>query len=193
MRRLPGIDRTAGRLRLRPLELGDEEEFTRVVLSSREAWAPWLPASHRALTMAERFKRELDRAERGLSAGTHLRLAAFLEGGELVGFFALNEVVRGVFDSAHASWQVAAGRMGEGIGTDGVRGLLTIAFDEEPEGIGLHRVQANIMPRNGPSLRVAEKVGFRREGLAERYLRIAGAWEDHVMLALTREEWPAGD
>ena len=192
MRRLPRIDRTAGRLRLRTLEPTDEDEFARVVLSSREAWAPWLPAAHGALTMAERFRREVDRAERGIVAGTHLRLAAFLDA-ELVGFFALNEVVRGVFDCAYASWQVAAGRMGEGIGTDGVRGLLAIAFDDEPDGMGLHRVQANIMPRNAPSLRVAEKIGFRREGLAERYLRIAGTWEDHVMLALTREEWPAGN
>jgi [ribosomal protein S5]-alanine N-acetyltransferase len=193
MRRLPRIQRTAGRLRLRPLEATDEAEFARVVLSSREAWAPWLPAAHDAVTMAERFRREMDRAERGMAGGTHLRLAAFLEKGELVGFFALNEVVRGVFDCAYASWQVAAGRMNEGIGTDGVRGLLAIAFDEEPDGIGLHRVQANIMPRNGPSLRVAEKIGFRREGLAQRYLRIAGVWEDHAMLALTREEWPSSD
>jgi len=32
-------------------------------------------------------------------------------------------------------------------------------------------------------------VGFRREGIAARYLRIAGRWEDHVMHAVTREEW----
>jgi [ribosomal protein S5]-alanine N-acetyltransferase len=190
MRRLPRIDRSHGRLRLRPLEPEDREEFTRVVLSSREAWAPWLPAAHRAQTMDERFRRELDRAERGVSAGSHLRLAAFLAEGELVGFFALNEIVRGVFECAYASWQVAAGRMGQGVGTEGVRALLDVAFEPEPDGLGLHRVQANIMPRNAASLRVAEKVGFRREGLAPRYLKIAGQWEDHVMLALTSEEWP---
>ena len=45
------------------------------------------------------------------------------------------------------------------------------------------------MPRNAPSLRVLAKLGFRREGRAERYLQIAGAWEDHEIFALTREEW----
>jgi ribosomal-protein-alanine N-acetyltransferase len=45
------------------------------------------------------------------------------------------------------------------------------------------------MPANAASLRIAEKAGFRREGLASAYLKIAGAWEDHVMLATTREEW----
>ena len=36
-----------------------------------------------------------------------------------------------------------------------------------------------------------EKLGIRREGLAERYMQIAGGWEDHVLFALTREEWDA--
>jgi ribosomal-protein-alanine N-acetyltransferase len=47
------------------------------------------------------------------------------------------------------------------------------------------------MPRNVASLRVMEKLGVRREGLAPRYLRIAGAWEDHVIFAITAEDWAA--
>ena len=44
------------------------------------------------------------------------------------------------------------------------------------------------MPRNAASIRVVEKNGFRREGLAERYLLIGRRWEDHVIYALTRED-----
>jgi ribosomal-protein-alanine N-acetyltransferase len=36
---------------------------------------------------------------------------------------------------------------------------------------------------------VLEKLGFREEGLALRYLRINGVWEDHRIFAVTREEW----
>jgi [ribosomal protein S5]-alanine N-acetyltransferase len=50
-------------------------------------------------------------------------------------------------------------------------------------------VQAAVMPRNAGSLRVLEKAGYRKEGLAERYLCIAGSWEDHVLFAVTSEEW----
>ncbi len=53
----------------------------------------------------------------------------------------------------------------------------------------LHRVQAAIMPHNVASIRVVEKNGFRPEGLAERYLEIDGRWEDHLIYALTREDW----
>jgi ribosomal-protein-alanine N-acetyltransferase len=46
------------------------------------------------------------------------------------------------------------------------------------------------MPRNTASIRVLEKAGFREEGLALRYLKIAGVWEDHTLFAVTLEEWP---
>jgi ribosomal-protein-alanine N-acetyltransferase len=54
--------------------------------------------------------------------------------------------------------------------------------------LGLHRVEIDIRPENAASLRVVEKLGFRREGLKERYIHIDGAWRDHVIFALTREE-----
>ena len=180
--------RSTDRLLLRPLRASDEAEYVRLAEVSREAWAPWTPAIEAGVTSHQLFGRELKRAAGGAKAGTHLRLAAFDGEGVLVGQFALNEIVRGVFQSAYASWQVSADREGLGYGTEGVRALLDIAFDDSPAGLGLHRVQANIMPSNAASLRIAEKVGFRREGLALRYLRIAGRWEDHIMFARTRDE-----
>jgi ribosomal-protein-alanine N-acetyltransferase len=176
-------------MRLRPLEQTDRDEFARVLAVSRAAWAPWMPAAPAGSTEGDVFEQELERAGLGLASGTHLRLAGFLSDGRLAGLFSLNEIVRGPFESAHAGWSVSADLMGRGLGTEGVRALLDIALAEPPDGLGLHRVQANIIPRNAASLRIAEKVGLRREGLGLRYLRIAGTWEDHVMLAVTREEW----
>jgi ribosomal-protein-alanine N-acetyltransferase len=59
------------------------------------------------------------------------------------------------------------------------------AFDQ----LRLHRVQVSIVPRNIASRRVMEKLKFRDEGIAERYLEINGVWEDHVRYAMTFEEW----
>lgn len=193
MKPLPDIVRETERLTLRSLRAGDEGEFGRMMLESAQAWAPWTPAPSPGLTAQDLFRRELERSVRGVRAGSHLRLGAFDAEHRLVGLFALNEIVGGVFQSTYASWQVRAGRMRSGFGTEAVRALMAIAFEAPPDGLGLHRVQANIMPANTASIRIAEKIGFRREGLAERYLRIAGAWEDHVMFALTREEWPPSD
>ena len=58
--------------------------------------------------------------------------------------------------------------------------------------LGLHRAEANVMPRNAASLRAAEKAGYRPEGLARRYLNINGVWEDHIhMVKLNEEEFHA--
>ena len=43
-------------------------------------------------------------------------------------------------------------------------------------------------PENAASRRVLAKVGFREEGLLQRYLDVDGAWRDHLLVAITVEE-----
>jgi [ribosomal protein S5]-alanine N-acetyltransferase len=56
----------------------------------------------------------------------------------------------------------------------------------------LHRIEATVRPENVASLRVLSKLGFRDEGLLQRYLEVDGAWRDHRLLAMTRDEIGAG-
>jgi hypothetical protein len=69
--------------------------------------------------------------------------------------------------------------------SEAVDAMLGFAFGR----LGLHRLQAAVMPTNHASRSILQKRGFREEGYAERYLRIAGKWEDHVLYGLTLEEW----
>ena len=50
--------------------------------------------------------------------------------------------------------------------------------------MGLHRIEANIIPHNVPSLRLAGKLGYYHEGLALKYLKINGRWEDHIHMVV---------
>ena len=34
-----------------------------------------------------------------------------------------------------------------------------------------------------------DKLAIRNEGIALRYVEIAGVWEDHIRFAITAEEW----
>jgi ribosomal-protein-alanine N-acetyltransferase len=176
------------RLLLRTWRPEDRDEFVRLSRVSAEFWRPWMPAVAPTDSLDVQFDRSLAVCERGLASGTHLRLVGELEGGRLAGFFSLGEIVWGVFRSAYAGWRVGADVAGQGLATEAVTGILDLAFAPRPHGLGLHRVQANVIPTNAPSLRVAEKCAFRREGLALRYLKIAGTWQDHVMFAKTVEE-----
>src|ERR1700709_777952 len=67
----------------------------------------------------------------------------------------------------------------------GVRARLPSLFGE----LNLHRVEAACIPSNAPSIRVLQKCGFSREGLARRYLCINGVWQDHLLFGLLHEDF----
>lgn len=67
--------------------------------------------------------------------------------------------------------------------TEAVNECVRIGFEE----IGLHRIEANIMPKNKASLGVVRKCGFREEGLSRKYLKINGIWEDHIHMVKLHE------
>ena len=90
--------------------------------------------------------------------------------------------------SAHIGYWVDERVAGRGI----IPTALALAVDHCFQAVGLHRVEVNIRPENGPSRRVAEKLGFREEGLRRAYLHIDGGWRDHIAYALTAPEVPEG-
>ena len=69
---------------------------------------------------------------------------------------------------------------------------VALTIDECFSGLGLHRIEIAIRPDNQASLRVVDKLGFRQEGRAARYLHINGRWHDHLLYALTTEDAPEG-
>lgn len=176
------------RLSLTILAAADRDDFVRAWAESAAHFAPWTPALPPGWTWADLFAGQLERARTGLADGTQYRFVARDRAGALVGFFALSEVVRGAFWNAYASWSVVLPHLRRGYATEGARALLDFAFAPAPEGLGLHRVQANVIPENVASVGVVEKLGFREEGLARGYLRIAGRWQDHRMFAKLAEE-----
>lgn len=129
----------------------------------------YTPAAQRALLDDDLGAWREDRGYR-----LYVRLPA--EKNLLIGSVALNNVVRGSFLSAHLGIRLDGERGGRGYATRATRLVVDWAFGE----MGLHRVEANMMPRNRRSLRVLEKCGFACEGRSPRYLRINDVWEDHV-------------
>mgnify|MGYP001202157907 CR=1 FL=1 len=171
-----------------PLE-SDRTEFIRAMTASATHLDPTSPLRDPAESHDAWFDRTLEKSRREWQQGTGVRLLGFLiETGCLAGTFSLNNIVRGVFQNADAGWSVMADCLRRGLATEGISALLGLAFRPEPLGLGLHRVQANIMPHNAASLGVARKCGFREEGRALRMVQIAGRWQDHIMFAKLADE-----
>jgi RimJ/RimL family protein N-acetyltransferase len=84
-------------------------------------------------------------------------------------------------------WVVDPSFQGRGIATEAARALLDHAFGP----LDLHRVSADCDPRNEPSLRVAGKLGMRREAHFVENAWIKGEWTDSVIFAVLSREWAA--
>jgi ribosomal-protein-alanine N-acetyltransferase len=171
---------------IRDLRPADADEMLELRLRNREFFTPFEPA-----LPPEHFTRtaQLDAIVHGNRAWDDDREYTFgiaLPSGALVGRIRLSVVVRGPWQNANVGYYVSRESNGRGICTEAVRLTAAFAFGR----LGLHRVQAAVMPRNTPSIRVLEKSGFRREGLAPHYLRINGVWEDHAIFARTAEDAP---
>ena len=95
---------------------------------------------------------------------------------EIIGTAALNQIVRGAFQSCFLGYQLDSGYLRQGYMTEAINRIVQFAF----ETLALHRIESNILPRNLPSRGVAEKCHFEAEGISPKYLQINGIWEDHI-------------
>jgi RimJ/RimL family protein N-acetyltransferase len=76
---------------------------------------------------------------------------------------------------------------GHGYATEAAHALLHLAFD----GLGLHRVMAKVDARNDASLRLADRLGMRREAYLVANEWFKGEWTDEIDFALLEHEWVA--
>jgi ribosomal-protein-alanine N-acetyltransferase len=145
----------------------------------------WEPVREDTFYTSEHQAELLENDSRCVENGTLLRLWMFKkeDPGRIIGSAAFSNIVRGPFLSCFLGYKSDKDEINKGYVTEAVRKGIEIVFNE----LGLHRIEANIMPGNKCSLRVAEKLGFRNEGLAVRYLMINGKWEDHIHMVLLNE------
>jgi [ribosomal protein S5]-alanine N-acetyltransferase len=177
-----------GRIELRPLRLRDATAWREVRTRNARWLRPWeatLPLSeHDAPTTYGSMVRRL-RAE--AREGRSLPFALTVDG-VFAGQVTVGGIARGSLLSAYIGYWIDQRVAGRGIMPTAVAMATDHCFRE----VGLHRVEVNIRPENTASLRVVEKLGFRSEGLRERYLHIDGDWRDHLTFALCAEDVPDG-
>ena len=169
------------RVMLRTPQMSDYPAWAELRASSREFLVPWEPRwAMDELTRAS-FRRRVRHYQRDLreDIGYALFIYSVVTGG-LVGGVTLCNVRRGVTQSCTLGYWIGAQYAQQGYMTAAVRAVVPYVFDS----LDLHRLEAACLPTNTASMRLLEKTGFRREGLARRYLRINGGWQDHLLYAL---------
>jgi RimJ/RimL family protein N-acetyltransferase len=181
MRSFTALALSTPRLSLRPLQPADAAALFRIYADPdfMRYWssAPWpgIETAH-ALIAAD---------QRELAAGLHLRLGIFRNADDLLigtcSLFKFDESNR----RAEIGYGIAPECWRQGFMTEAVGALVRYAFNE----LKLHRLEADIDPRNTASARSLEKLGFVREGLLRERWLVAGEVSDSALYGLLSREF----
>jgi RimJ/RimL family protein N-acetyltransferase len=173
------------RLLLRPLAAGDADAM--LAYRGREDVAQYVPFEPMSRhDIIERLagpwaRTELTDEGQSLTLGAQVR-----ETGELAG-----DVTLFWHSREHAGGEIGYVLNpllgGRGYATEAAAVLLRLGFD----GLGLHRIVARIDERNGPSVRLARRLGMRQEARLVDNEFFKGEWTTELDFAMLADEWRA--
>jgi len=178
------MELTTQRLQLRTLG----PDYASLVLEfyqrNRIFLEPWSPTFKEEDFTILAWRQRLTTAATQREQGQAMRFWLFKKGvGQILGQVSLSNIVRGPFQSCFVGYELDGQQINQGYMTEALTAVVDYGFAE----LKLHRLEANIMPHNLPSIRVVEKLGFVCEGFSPKYLKIQGAWQGHYHYVLLNE------
>ena len=166
------------RFLLRPFRLDDAAAV--FAYASDPAFLQYLPIPMPyTRAHAEQFVAAQAALDRDVHPSWAIEIAGKPKGGLNIRFSADHRLAEIGYGLAPALWN-------QGIATEAARLLVSAAFAAYPQ---LTRIQATADSRNHASVRVMQKVGFRREGLLRRQRVCRGALTDQIICAVLRDDW----
>lgn len=167
-----------------------DNSYSKMVLDyynrNKDFLKPW-EVEKRDIFYTQQFQyNQLERDLYDIKNGNLIRLWIFKKEdlSKTIGNISFSNIIRGHFLSCHLGYKLDADELNQGYTTEAIEKCIDIIFDEYK----LHRIEANIMPRNSASIRVTEKLGFIKEGFSRKYIKINGKWQDHIHMVLLNDK-----
>jgi ribosomal-protein-alanine N-acetyltransferase len=172
---------------LRPLEADDAPALAAAYIRNREHLAPYDPVRDESFYTDEGMARVVEAQLRAIGLG-QVDAWTLWHDGQVVGRVNINNIVRGVLQSANVGYWVDHEHTGRGLATAAVEHAV-----ERARQLRLHRLEAGTLVDNEASQRVLLRCGFEPFGLAPKYLFIAGRWQDHRLYQRILHDEPTGN
>jgi RimJ/RimL family protein N-acetyltransferase len=86
---------------------------------------------------------------------------------------------------AEIGYAMGSAYWGKGYMNEALTALIVHAFDV----VKLRRLEADVDPRNTPSVRTLERLGFQREGFLRERWHVEGELQDAFFYGLLKREW----
>lgn len=182
---MPDLVLKGSRVLLRPPAIRDAQAWATLRRQSQDFLTPWEPTWPPDGASRAAFLRRRAQIRDDWRAGAGYGFLIFqADGKTLVGGITLSNLRRGVAETGSLGYWIGEPYARMGYMTEAVHCVLDHAFGE----LRLHRVEAACLPNNEASRGLLLKCGFREEGRARGYLKIAGRWADHTLFAILRDD-----
>jgi ribosomal-protein-alanine N-acetyltransferase len=170
---------------MRPPNLADYSTWAELRAESRAFLTPWEPTWPADDLTRSAFRRRIRRYQDEIRDDHAYPFFIFRQADQiLLGGITLSNVTRGMTQTATLGYWMGERYANRGYMTRAVKALAPFAFGA----LRLHRLEAACLPHNVASMRLLQKLGFQREGLARGLVCIAGRWQDHIVYALLADD-----
>ena len=176
---------TGERVFLRPPKRRDALKWQKLRLSSKKFLTPWEPEWDAGSCSRRAYLRYLKNSNYLANMDRAYSFLIFKnEDKVLLGGINIGNVRRGVSQSASIGYWIGEKYAKNGYMLEAIETLLPSLFVD----LRLNRIEAATLEENIASRNLLKKIGFKKEGILRKYLKINGNWRDHVIYGLLKED-----
>lgn len=101
---------------------------------------------------------------------------------QLIGTICFYNITHSVYERCSTGYKLDQKYWHQGYAQEAMKAGISVMFED----LNLHRIEAYVMEKNLPSIRLLERLGFQHEGTCRQLIRIRDEWENHRLYALIK-------
>ena len=177
---------TGQRVFLRPPKRRDALKWQKLRMSSKSFLVPWEPSWDASSCTRRAYLRYFKNSNYLANMDRAYSFLIFkIDDKTLLGGINIGNVRRGVSQSASLGYWIGEKYSRNGYMKEALQLLIPSLFID----LRLNRIEAATLEENIASKNLLKKIGFKKEGVLRKYLKINGTWRDHILYGLLENDF----
>ena len=177
---------TGERVFLRPPKRRDALKWQKLRMSSKSFLVPWEPSWDASSCTRRAYLRYFKNSNYLANMDRAYSFLIFkTDDKTLLGGINIGNVRRGVSQSASLGYWIGEKHSRNGYMKEALKLLIPSLFVD----LRLNRIEAATLEENIASKNLLKKIGFKKEGVLRKYLKINGTWRDHILYGLLENDF----
>ncbi len=177
---------TGERVFLRPPKRRDALKWQKLRMASKSFLVPWEPSWDASSCTRRAYLRYLKNSNYLANMDRAYSFLIFkTDDKKLLGGINIGNVRRGVSQSASLGYWIGEKYSRNGYMKEALKLLIPSLFID----LRLNRIEAATLEENIASKNLLKKIGFKKEGVLRKYLKINGTWRDHILYGLLENDF----